>query len=102
MIAYQLFSREFISSSQWNELRGKYRDQWLANRARRREVAREAGGGPSYYVVRRQRLGNALLDAASRLLASGALTTSKTARVLGVKPTQVEPLLGGRHSVRVG
>jgi Zn-dependent peptidase ImmA (M78 family) len=94
MIAYRLLSHELISRTTFDQLRRHYREQWLANREHRRELAKEKKGGPSFYVVRRQRLGAALLTTAHRLLASGALTTSKTAKVLGVKPTQVGELLG--------
>jgi Zn-dependent peptidase ImmA (M78 family)/transcriptional regulator with XRE-family HTH domain len=102
MIAYRLLSHELISRAEFERLRRQYREHWLANREDRREAAKERKGGPSFYVVRRQRLGAALLRTTHRLLASGALTTSKTAKVLGVKPTQVGELLGasaaGPHS----
>lgn len=94
MIAYRLRSSSLITSSQFEVLRTHYRNQWLANRDRRRERSRSKPGGPDYYVVRRQRLGDALLSTTHRLMASGALTTSKGAKVLGVKPTQVSQLLG--------
>lgn len=95
MIAYRLRSQDLITVAQFESLRRQYRDQWLANRDRRRERAREATGGPSFYVVRRQRLGHALLSTTYRLMSSGALTTGKGAKVLGVKPTQVAQLLSG-------
>ena len=44
---------------------------------------KEREGGPSYYVVRRHRLGTALVEATARLMAVGALTTSKAGTVLG-------------------
>lgn len=94
MVAYRLYAFELISQAQWQALRALYREHWLRNREGRRERAREEGGGPTFYIVRRQRLGPALLGTTSRLLASGAMTTGKVARVLGVKPTQVESLLG--------
>lgn len=94
MIAFRLYSHELISTALMNSLRARYREQWLANRERRRQRAREATGGPNFYVVRRQRLGRAMLETAHRLLSAGALTTGKTARILGVKPTQVGALLG--------
>lgn len=93
MIAYRLRSQGLITPEQFEVLRREYREQWLANRNRRRERAREAAGGPSFYVVRRQRLGRALLSTTYRLMTSGALTTGKSAKVLGVKPTQVAQLL---------
>ena len=46
-------------------------------------------GGPSYYVLRRHRLGAHLVSTVSRFVSEGFLTTTKAARVLGVKPTAV-------------
>ena len=94
MIAYRLYSVELIEAPQWHLLRTMFKEQWIANRERRRQLARDDDTGPSYYVVRRQRLGDAILNAVSRTLASGLMSTSKAAQVLGVKPTNVGPLLG--------
>lgn len=94
MLAYRLYTNELISRDLLTTLRGTYREQWLASRQKRKEKAKDSTGGPNFYIVRRQRLGDALLATTSRLLEAGALTTSKSARVLGVKPTQVGPLLG--------
>jgi Zn-dependent peptidase ImmA (M78 family)/transcriptional regulator with XRE-family HTH domain len=101
MIAYRLRSQDLITLLQFETLRRQYRDQWLANRDRRRQRARENPGGPTFYVVRRQRLGHALLSTTYRLLVSGAMTTSKSAKVLGVKPTQVAELLS-TEAARLG
>jgi Zn-dependent peptidase ImmA (M78 family) len=94
MIAYRLFVNELISESRWRSLRDYLREQWLSSKERQKVIARERGGGPSYYVLKRQRLGDSLLTTASRLLSSGVLSTSKVARVLAVKPTNVGVLLG--------
>ena len=51
------------------------------------------GKGPSYYVVRRHRLGHALLGLVSRSLSEGMITYTKAGQVLGVKPRNVAPLL---------
>jgi hypothetical protein len=65
----------------------------LRDRSIRRERERESEGGPSYYVVRRHRLGPALLEFARRTLSGGVLTPTKAGKILGVKPRNVEPLL---------
>ena len=93
MVAYRLFRRGSITSRQWDELRDRFRQEWLASRERRRETNREQAGGANFYVVRRHRLGSHLIDSAARLMAAGALTTSKAARVLGLRPQQMAPLL---------
>ena len=53
-----------------------------------------SGSGPDYYVVRRHRMGPGLVNAVRRMVADGALTTSKAGTVLGVKPTAVPRLVG--------
>jgi plasmid maintenance system antidote protein VapI len=52
-------------------------------------------GGPSYYVVRQYRLGDALMDVVRRTIRENRLTHTKAAKILGVKPGTVESLI--RH-----
>lgn len=93
MVAYKLYSHEIITRSTWSGLSRFFRERWLEERDQRRERAREREGGPSYYVVRRHRLGTALVEATARLMAVGALTTSKAGTVLGVKAKNVEGVI---------
>jgi Zn-dependent peptidase ImmA (M78 family)/transcriptional regulator with XRE-family HTH domain len=92
MVAYGLYKAGRISLDAWKKLEAGIRELWAAER--RREKERSKGpGGPSYYVVRRHRLGRAMLDFARRYTDTGALSPSKAAKVLGVKPRAVYPLL---------
>jgi hypothetical protein len=60
----------------------------------RREKDRPTGSsGPSCYAVRRHRLGHAMLDFARRYTDAGALSPAKAAKVLGVTPRSICPLL---------
>jgi Zn-dependent peptidase ImmA (M78 family) len=93
MVAYRLFLAAAISGDQWRSLTQYFRRQWLDHRELQRESGRDAPGGPSYYVVRRHRVGGALLRTTARLLESGALTTVKAGQVLGVKPNNVQALV---------
>ena len=93
MVAYKLFRNDLIDDQAWQGLTNLFRDQWRQNRAAERVHAREGDGGPNYYVVRRHRIGAALIDLVRRMTASGALTTSKAGKVLGVKPKNVEPMI---------
>jgi len=99
MVAYRLHRLGHISSGAWRQLSQHFRDRWLAQQHRRRERGLEAGAGPDYYVVRRHRLGSGLVEVTARLMFAGALTTSKAARVLGVKPKNVGTLLGEYRAV---
>jgi Zn-dependent peptidase ImmA (M78 family)/transcriptional regulator with XRE-family HTH domain len=92
MAAYRLRRTDAISEETWRGLRELFGAQWR----RSRDAARETGKdrpGPNYYVVRRHRLGTALLRFASRSLAAGTLSPTKAGQVLGVKPRSVRPLL---------
>lgn len=93
MIAYQLFRAGRISVDNWERLRNQFRAEWLAAKKRERERNRAKDGGPSWYNVRRHRLGPALLAVARRGMADGSLTPTRAARMLGVKPMAVYPLL---------
>lgn len=93
MIAYQLFRAGRITSVRWEALRDQFRAEWLAIKEREREKNRAKDGGPNWYIVRRHRLGPALLAVARQGIADGSLTPTRAARMLGVKPMAVYPLL---------
>lgn len=97
MVAYVALRHGLIGSELYGDLANLFHGQWVQER-RNRRMERVEGTGPSYYVVRRHRLGNALLQLAIRMMDTGALTTSKAARILGVKPTSVPALIDGARS----
>lgn len=90
MVAYKLFREGLISHEMWAAVTSLYRQQWLQNRNAAR--VKENDRGPSYYVVRRHRLGDRLLKLSRRMLTEGALSPSKAAAILGVKPSNVYAL----------
>jgi hypothetical protein len=87
--------RHAVNERTWRKLASHFKQEWLASRARESGDDDRNAGGPSYYVVRRHRLGNALLDFVKRSLGEGAITYTKAGQVLGVKPRNVDPLLQG-------
>jgi Zn-dependent peptidase ImmA (M78 family) len=92
MVAYKLLRVGAITQVRWRELDKHYEDEW--NAARAIPATKEKNdGGPSYYVVKRHRLGHALLALVKNSLAEGFLTHTKAGRVLGVKPRNVDPLI---------
>ena len=93
MVAYRLRRAERIDQRTFDHLRTDFGERWRHERDRRRAKARESDGGPNYYVVRRHRVGQALLRFTSRMMNSGALSPTKAARILGVKPAHVDKLL---------
>jgi Zn-dependent peptidase ImmA (M78 family)/transcriptional regulator with XRE-family HTH domain len=93
MVAYRLFKAERISRDAWRSLDAKFREMFAEERQREKTAARAKKGAPSYYVVRRHKLGPAMLGFAMRSLNAGTLSPVKAAQVLGVSPRSVFTLL---------
>jgi len=93
MVAYRAYRSLLISQETYTRLSTVYHREWREERERTRTQAREQKGGPSYYTVRCHRLGKGIVHLVRRMMAGNALSTSKAARILGVKPGQVQPLL---------
>ena len=93
MVAYTALRASLIEQNIYNELAELFHSQWKQARAARRARTDEQNGGPSYYIVRQHRLGNALIGLARRMLDAKALTTSKAATILGVSPKNVQTLI---------
>ncbi len=89
MVAYKLFRESIIDREMWSGLSTLFRAQWRQARDDRRERNRDRDGGPNYYIVRRHRVGEALLSLTRRMLLEQALAPSKAAKLLGVKPSSV-------------
>ena len=58
LVGYRLLQRGRISHPTWQESNRIFRDNWL----KERDAKAKREGAPSYYTVRRHRLGGALLD----------------------------------------
>jgi Zn-dependent peptidase ImmA (M78 family) len=96
MVAYKLYRTRMIGKTTWAALDERFKEEWQAYKQREAEGNKNAEGGPNYYVVRRHRMGGALLGLVRRSLDEGTITYTKAGRVLGVKPRNVEPLLSMR------
>lgn len=99
MVAYRYWRIARITEEHYRELSAMYAARWQAHRDRNRERYREQEGGPNYYVVRKHRLGNALLNLVGRSIHENVLTYTKAAKMLGVKPSSVAPLLTNLKAV---
>ena len=93
MVAYRLLRSGALTSDIWVDLSAHFRQQWLEHRESERLRGKEADGGPTYYVVRRHRLGPALLETVNYLLKSGGVSVVKAAKILGVNPNNVRETL---------
>lgn len=89
LIAFRLNRLGVLSYSQYGELAELLHQEYIESRA-----AQNGGDspGPDYYVVKRHRLGKALLATVQQHLLAGSITPVKAGRVLGVKPRNLEPL----------
>ena len=88
----RLLRVDLITHARWRELDKQYEDEWIAAQAQPASKDKN-DGGPSYYVVKRHRLGHALLDLVKNSLVEGFLTHTRAGQVLGVKPRNVDPLI---------
>lgn len=95
LVAYRLFRAGALDQGAWRNLTEKFKGEWLRNRTAQRERARGQGGGPNYYIIRRHRLGSALLSFVARNMSEGVLTPTRAGKLLGVKARSVHPLLSG-------
>lgn len=85
MVAYKLLRVNIITHARWGELNKHYEDEWRAAQAQ--PASRDKNqGGPSYYILKRHRLGHAILDLVKNSLVEGFLTHTRAGRVLGVSP----------------
>ena len=98
MVAYKAYRSGLISQDSYNQLKAIYRQAWHEEQERSRAEAREQEIRLNYYTLRRHRLGNRIIGLAERMMAADALSTSKAAQILGVKPRQVQPLLAARRT----
>jgi len=95
MVAYKLYREGLIERDLWSRLTSLYRHHWRRSREAQRERTRDREGGPNYYIVKRHRLGEALVSLTRRMLAERILSPSKAAKVLGVKPSNVYGVVAG-------
>jgi Zn-dependent peptidase ImmA (M78 family) len=93
MVAYGLYRRRTITLERWNELRTRFQHEWIEIRNERRRRTAGQIGGPDSNVVKRHRVGPALLRLVSRALSSGTLTSTKAGKILGVRPQRVYKLI---------
>jgi len=95
MVAYRLRRLGQISLKVYSQLQKKYEQRWKKQKEINKQKRKESENGPSYYIIHRHRLGNALLNFIGRALREKQIVHTKAALILGVKPTSVEPMLKG-------
>jgi len=92
LVSYRLLRQGSIDNKMWSDLSIYFKNKWLASKEIQKERNKKQDGGPNYFIVRRNKLGNALVSFAERMMYSGALTTTKAGLLLGIKPLKVHKL----------
>lgn len=95
-VTYRFAQKNWIPPDVASDLFRLFAERWRREKQRTRATRSPDETGPSYYVVRRNRLGAALLSVVRRALQGEAITHTKAARILGVSPSSVEQLLQER------
>ena len=97
VVTYRLLVNGWISDDVATTMFTIFAERWRAERRRVQQTRDPDDTGPGYFIVRRSRLGAALLDVVRRALQADTLTHTKAARILGVSPTAVDKLLAERQ-----
>ena len=93
LVTYRLYRQQMVPRTVWTELTAQFGAEWMEHRDRVRQASRNAEGGPTYYMVRRHRIGPSLISLVGRSIGDGSLTTIKAGLVLGVNPKNVGTLI---------
>lgn len=93
LVAYKLFRANIISKDTWTALESKIQLLWQQQKINDKLKIKNKTSGPSYYVTKRHKLGNAILEFVNNAINSGNLSPVKAAAILDVKPRSVYPLL---------
>jgi Zn-dependent peptidase ImmA (M78 family) len=93
LVAFRLRRMGWISATLYHDLTTSYASRWTSFKESTKAANQLKEGGPSYYVLKQSRLGDHLVDVVRRTVRESRLTHTKAAKVLGVNPSSVEPLL---------
>lgn len=88
-VAYRLYNRGDLSFEVWKKMSKDFKDLWEERKERKREKNRQKSGGPSYYTLKKYKLGS-LVNLADRFVRSGSISTVKASILLNVKPLKIE------------
>lgn len=100
MVAYRLLLAERISKPEFTRLREEFYRLWKMHR-RRRRISGKHSSHPPYAMLQRNRVGNHLCKITNQLLETNAISTSRAARILGIRPLNVEKVLYSETGKRI-
>ena len=76
----------------WREISAAFRRFWVNARDDQRANRDPNGTGPSYYRVKRHKLGSSLVNLVDRMMSAGVLSTTRAGKILDVGPKNVANL----------
>lgn len=94
VVIYRFLSENRITDEVAGILFRMFAQRWRNEKKKRKE--KESDSGPTYYIVRRHRLGNALLGVVRRAIQEETITHTRAAKILGVSPSSIDQLLQER------
>ncbi len=92
LVSYRLYRKGIVTHDLWLTLNEHFDKQWFDYRDKTRNQKKQKEGGPSYFVVRRHSLGEALIRFTERMTSSGVLTPTRAGFLLGVRPLKVHKI----------
>ena len=92
MLAYKLFRMNLLNENMWRAVSAAFRRFWINARNDQRVNRDPNGKGPSYYVVKRYKLGGSLVNLVDRMMSAGVLSTTRAGKILDVGPKNVDNL----------
>ena len=96
LVAYKLYREGSLSFEKYQKFQTVFREFFINQRRKERE--HRAGGGPSYYKIRKHRLGKNLLRFVEQMMHEGNLTPTKASKVLGINANKVYTLFEQANS----
>jgi Zn-dependent peptidase ImmA (M78 family)/transcriptional regulator with XRE-family HTH domain len=77
-----------------HELLAEYKAHWEGQQQKKKMKQQETEGGPNYYVVKKNYLGNRIVAVVREAIDEKLVSSSRAARVLGVNPMKLESIIG--------
>ena len=103
MVAYRLFCKNSITEKMYNDLCRFYKNMWINKKEQEKHSRKEKGdGGPSFYILRGNRIGNLLINFVKQSLNANEITYTKAEKILDIKAVSVRTFLEYRRSRNLG
>lgn len=102
MLAYKLFRMDLLDEKMWRKVNAAFRRFWLNARNDNRVNRDPNGTGPSYYIVKRHKLGSSLVNLVDRMMSAGVLSTTRAGKILDVGPKNVDNLFSRSVAIPAG